>query len=86
MVKLATITVLLAIMDARRLFYEQIDVKTMFFHAYLEDEIYMLQPRRFEVSSKGHFVSKIIRRLYGFKQAPKQWYNKFDTFIVSKGL
>ena len=63
---------------------EQLDVKTTFLHKDLEEKIYMEQPEGFEVSGKKHIVWKLNQILYGLKQALRQWYKKFESFMKSQ--
>ena len=43
-------------------------------------------PKGFMISGQEHLVSKLRKSLYGVKQAPHQWYKKFDDFIQSIGF
>ena len=45
------------------------DVKTVFLYGELEEKIYMEQHEGFVVSSKEKKVCKLIKSLYGLKQA-----------------
>ena len=47
--------------------FEQLDVKTMFLDGELEEEIYMLQPKRFEENRKENLVYRLTKSLYGLK-------------------
>ena len=62
------------------------DVKIAFLNGDLEEEIYMNQPKDFMVNGQEYKVCKLIKSLYGFKQAPKQWNEKFDEVITSAGF
>ena len=31
-------------------------------------------------------VCRLVKSLYGLKQTPKQWYNKFDHILVTNGF
>ena len=64
---------------------EQLDVKTVFLHGELEEEIYMKQPEGFVVPGKEQYVCRLKKSLYGLKQAPRQWYKRFDTFMTAQG-
>ena len=64
---------------------EQLDVKTAFLHGKLEEEIYMLQPEGFVETCKENLVCKLNKSLYSLKQAPRCWYKRFDSFIISLG-
>eukprot|EP00253_Pinus_taeda_P027670 PITA_27670 len=57
------------------------DVKTKFLHGDLEEEIYMQQPEDFAVKGKKELACNLKKSIYGLKQSPRMWYQKFDTFI-----
>ena len=61
------------------------DVKTTSLHGDLEEEIYMKQPEGFAAKGKKELVHK-LNSLYGLKQSPRMWYQKFDTFIRGLGF
>ena len=62
---------------------EQLDVKTVFLHGELEEEIYMLQPEGFVETEKENLVCKLNKSLYGLRQASRRWYKRFNSFIMS---
>ena len=64
----------------------ELDVKTAFLHGYLKEEIYMVQPKDFLASGQEHLVYRLRKSLYVLKQAPPQWYKKFDDIIQSVGF
>ena len=84
--KLTSIRFLLSIVVAYDLEIEQMDVKTAFLHGDLEEEIYMQQPDGFVVKGKEHLVCRLKRSLYGLKQSPRMWYQKFDAFALKMGF
>ena len=47
-------------------------MKIAFLHWNLEEEIFMAQPKGFEVQGKENLVRKLHKSLYGLQQAPKQ--------------
>ena len=61
-------------------------MKTVFLHGYLEEEIYIEQPKGFTIQGKEHLVCRLKKSLYGLKQVPRQWYKKFDSFMVEYGF
>ncbi|GJW07979.1 retrovirus-related pol polyprotein from transposon TNT 1-94 [Tanacetum coccineum] len=66
--------------------FEQLDVKTTLLHGDLEEEIYMSQPEGFIVQGKEDYVCKLQKSLYGLKQSPRQWYKRFDSFMIKHSL
>ncbi|KAG8485681.1 hypothetical protein CXB51_019023 [Gossypium anomalum] len=82
-VKHSSIRVLLGIVVMHDLELEQLDVKTIFLHGELEEDIYMQQQEGFTVSEKGDYVCLLKKSLYGLKQSPRQWYKRFDSFMTS---
>lgn len=84
--KVSSIRLLLSIVASFDFEVEQMDVKTTFLHGDLEGEIYMKQPEGFAVKSKNELVCKLTKSLYGLKQSPRMWYQKFVTFIQGLGF
>ncbi|KAJ4718340.1 Retrovirus-related Pol polyprotein from transposon TNT 1-94 [Melia azedarach] len=84
-VRHTSIRVLLAIVAHQDLELEQLDVKTAFLHGELEKEIYMTQPDGFRVPGKEDYVCKLKKSLYGLKQSPRQWYKRFDSYMIEIG-
>ena len=82
-VKHKTIRILLAMVSAFDLELEQLDVKNAFLHGNLEEHIYMSQSKRFLDSEKKDHVCLLKKSLYRLKQSPRQWYKRFDAFIIS---
>ena len=82
MISIRTILILVAVED---LHMEQLDVRTTFLHGDLEEEIYMQQPQGYEVKGKENLFCKMKKSLYALKQAPRQWYLKFDKFMTEQG-
>ena len=58
--------------------------ETTFLHGDLEEEIYITQPDGFKVAGKEDWVCKLNKSLYGLKQSPRQWYKRFDQFMIGQ--
>jgi hypothetical protein len=54
------------------LIIHQMDVKTAFLNGELDEEIYMDQPEGFIADGQENKVCRLIKSLFGLKQAPKQ--------------
>jgi hypothetical protein len=84
--RMTTIRVLLSLAASYGLLVHQVDVKTTFLNAELDEEIYMEQPNGFVVKGQESKVCKLLKSLYSLKQAPKQWHEKFDTTLTFAGF
>lgn len=45
----------------------------------------MTQPDGFRVPGKEDYVCKLRKSLYGLKQSPRQWYKRFDSYMIKLG-
>ena len=70
-VNMASIRIILGLVISLNLEFEQLDVKTTFFHGNLHEEIYMEQLEGFEVSGKENLVCKLKKSLYDLKASTK---------------
>ena len=77
--KVASIRLHLSVVVAFDFEVEQMDVKAIFLHRDLEEEIYMKQPEGFMVKGKKELVRKLKNSLYRLKQSPRMYYKKCDT-------
>jgi hypothetical protein len=64
----------------------QMDVKTAFLNGIIEEEVYIGQPQGFEVHGRESHVCRLKKALYGFKQAPKAWYLRIDSYLHQMGF
>lgn len=53
------------------------DVKTAFLNGYIEEDIYMEQPKGFISKGEDKKVCKLQRSIYGLKQASRSWNIRF---------
>ncbi|KAA0066139.1 hypothetical protein E6C27_scaffold21G001400 [Cucumis melo var. makuwa] len=65
------------------MFIEQMDVTLI---GELEEVIYTAQPKGYKVKGKEDMVFCLHKSIYGLKQSPRQWYIRFDTFIMKQGF
>nr|GFD06300.1 retrovirus-related Pol polyprotein from transposon TNT 1-94 [Tanacetum cinerariifolium] len=60
----------------------QMDVKTVFLHGTLKEDVYVCQPKGFIDADHPSHVFKLKKALYGLKQAPHAWYDELSTFLL----
>ncbi|GAU47849.1 hypothetical protein TSUD_404260 [Trifolium subterraneum] len=84
-VRHTSIRAVLALVASRDMHLEQMDVKTTFLHDNLDEQIYMEQAEGFSDTGKGRLVCKLKRSLYGLKRSPRQWYKRFNSYMLQIG-
>ena len=62
------------------------DVKTAFLNGFLEEELYMMQPKGFVDRKGANKVCKLQRSIYGLVQASRSWNKRFDSVIKAFGF
>ena len=80
-VRFDTIRVMLSIAANENLELAQFDVKSAFLNGVIKEEIYMHQPEGYEDGSQR--VCKLLRSLYGLKQSPRCWNERFKKVMLS---
>ena len=83
-VRMETIRMILSL--AINMDYEitQMDVKGAYLNGYLEEEVYMRQPEGFEDGTDR--VCRLIKTLYGLKQAGREWNKEIDSRLRGQGF
>jgi hypothetical protein len=84
--KYDSLRAILAVIASRDLEITLLDVKTAFLYGKLNEEIFMEQPEGFAVEGKEDWVCLLQQCIYGPKQAPRVWNDKFNQFILKFGL
>ena len=64
----------------------QLDIKIAFLNGDLQEEICMQQPEGFVVPGKEDQVCRLLKSIYGLKQASRTWNQKFQAFILQFGV
>ena len=62
----------------------QMDVKTTFQNAFIQEKVYVEQPPCFENFKKPNHVYKLQKASYGLKQALRAWYERLSKFHMKK--
>ena len=62
------------------------DVKTVFLNENLDEDIYMSQPKGFIEKGQEQKVCRLLKSIYGLKQASRSWNIRFYETIKSFGF
>ncbi|RVW32142.1 Retrovirus-related Pol polyprotein from transposon RE1 [Vitis vinifera] len=66
--------------------YTQLDIKNVFLHGDLAEEVYMEQPPGFVAQGESGLVCRLRRSLYGLKQSPRAWFSRFSSVVQEFGM
>ncbi|GKA27936.1 ribonuclease H-like domain-containing protein [Tanacetum coccineum] len=85
-VKPGTIRIVLSLVASRHWLIHQLDVKNAFLHGDLSKTVYMHQPPGFWDYVHPDYVCLLQRSLYGLKQTPRAWFQRFASYITRVGF
>ncbi|WVZ71258.1 hypothetical protein U9M48_019867 [Paspalum notatum var. saurae] len=81
---MTTVRALFAMASIREWSISQLDVKNVFLNGVLHKEVYMQPPPGYSVPEG--MVCHLRRSLYGFKQAPHAWFQRFASVVTAAGF
>lgn len=85
--RLSTLRIFLSICNNFDLILEQFDVKNAFLNSDMTDEAFMNIPEGLKISKNDKNKVCLLRKaIYGLKQAPKLWNDKFNNFMINLGF
>ncbi|MDV3181207.1 MAG: reverse transcriptase domain-containing protein [Candidatus Phytoplasma australasiaticum] len=85
-VKMTTVRSIIALVATQHWNIFQMDVFNAFLQGDLLEEIYMELPKEFYSDKKSkNLVCKLVKSLYGLKQASRQWKAKLTEALLSSG-
>jgi histone deacetylase 1/2 len=79
-----TVRLVIALAASLNLSLYQLDVKSAFLNATLQEDIYMEKPEFYQ-DADNTSVFKLNKSLYGLKQAPREWYTLLSTKLLELG-
>ena len=84
MAKMTTVRVLLSLARCYGWELMQLDVKNVFLHGDLEKKVFMNSPPSFPNEGLG-YVCRLKKVLYGLKQSPRAWFDRFSRAMKAMG-
>ena len=66
--------------------FYQMDIKCAFLNGYLNEEVFVEQPKGFEDPHFPDHVMRLKKALYGLKQAPRVWYDRLTHYLLNRGF
>lgn len=84
-IRMESVRMMAAIATQRSMEIHQVDIATAFLNGILNEEVYMRQPRGFEIGNQD-IVCKLKKSLYGLKQSPRCWNIALDTQLREMGF
>ncbi|KAL8090283.1 hypothetical protein AgCh_039668 [Apium graveolens] len=84
--RVETVRLLLALAAKNNWEVHHLDVKTAFLNGEIYEEVYIAQPEGFVKKGEEHLFYKLIKALYGLRQAPRAWYSKLNKSLEELGF
>lgn len=84
--RLETVRLLLALTSKNGWVVDHLDVKSAFLNGELEETVYVTQPEGFIKEGKEQMVYRLVKALYGLRQAPRAWYSKLSKVLERMGF
>ena len=84
--KIASVCLLLSMATMCSWPLYQLDIKNVFLHGDLAEEVYMEQPPGFVAQKEFGLVCRLRRSLYGLKQSPRAWFGRFSSVVQEFGM
>lgn len=85
-IRTATIRAILHVAVTKGWKIKQLDVQNAFLHGDLKETVFMVQPPGFEDKEKPEYVCRLKKAIYGLKQTPRAWFDKFSNFLLRFGF
>jgi hypothetical protein len=85
-VKPATIRTVLTLVVTNNWPAHQLDVSNAFLHGNLREQVYSQQPTGFVDPHRSDDVRLLSQSLYGLRQAPRAWFERFVSHVTGLGF
>ena len=86
MARLKSIRILMSIACTMNFKLYQMDEKCAFLNGYLNEEVFVEQPKGFEDPHFSNHVLRLKKALYSLKQALRAWYDRLTHNLLDRGF
>ena len=84
--RLNKVQILLALATHHRWEVFKLDVKSVFLHGELKEEVYIQQPKGFVKKGQEDKIYRLRKALYGLKQALRARYNRIEAYFAKENF
>ena len=84
--KIPSIRIFISLVATYNWDLHQLNIKNVFLHGDLQEEVYMEQPLGFVAQRKIGKVLRLRKSWYGLKQSPHAWFGKFSQAVEKFGM
>ena len=84
--RLSSIRVLFSVALNQAWSFHQLNISNAFLYSDLAEQVYMEQPLGYVAQGESSMVCLLKKAIYGLKQSPRAWFQKFSQFLFSYGF
>ena len=84
--KMTYVQLFISLVATYHLDLHQLDIKNVFLHGDLQEEVYIEQPSGFVAQGEIGRVFHLRKSLYGLKQSPCAWFGIFSQAVEEFGM
>ena len=84
--KLESLRIVLSIACTMDFKLYQMDVKCAFLNGFLNEEVFVEQPKGFQDPHFPDHVLRLKKAVYEMKQAPRAWYDRLTNYLLDRGF
>ena len=84
--RLESLRILLSIACTMDFKLYQMDVKCAFLNGFLNEEVFVEQPKGFQDPHFPDHVLRLKKAVYDMKQAPRAWYDRLTNYLLDRGF
>ena len=84
--RLESLRILLSIACTMDFKLYQMNVKCAFLNEFLNEEVFVEQPKGFQDPHFPNHVLRLKKAVYEMKQAPRAWYDRLTNYLLDRGF